>query len=71
MNLISVVAGIPWKETGNTGAHSRAVGICLVDTTPRWETNISHKINIKYNKETKDIVDPIEDNTCHFINTSG
>ena len=60
-----------WREGGVEGVHSADVDIWLEDTSPRWATRASQIIKIKYSKATKDIVDPIEDRTCHFINESG
>lgn len=51
--------------------HSLDWGVFVVATTPRWEENASHNMKINKVRLTKEIMDPIDETTFHFVIVSG
>jgi hypothetical protein len=69
--VIIIVSGELWKSNGRRSCHSKEEAWWLADTVLRCLVKASHRIKMNNIKATKDIIDPIDEMTFHFIMASG
>lgn len=69
--VITIVSGELWKSSGRRSCHSRDDDWCLAQMVLRWLVRASHTIKMNNKSATKEIIDPIDEITFHFIMASG
>lgn len=69
--VIITVSGELWKSSGRRSCHSKEEAWCVAEIVLRCLVSASHRIKINIRSATKEIIDPIEEITFHFVIASG
>lgn len=65
--MITPVSARLWKSSGSVSCHSSEEDIWEIPITARCAVKASHNRKIKNKRPTRDVMEPKEETTFHFV----